>query len=135
MSKAIWIMLVLLITSFITITQSPVASAEYDYTATISYSGCWKGHLGDLRGSSSIEGCGDQTFELRCDSVCSITVQKEEDNQETLCVSIESSRACTSAGYGIASTSYNTGGTCCGAIFLPLVLLGSVFVKKKDRLV
>lgn len=124
----IFVFAFLLIGFFTVLMQTPEASAA---TARVSYSDCWSGAISDDDGTWSIEGCGSESFDISCDAICAMNAQKQDDSGNELCVSIGSEEQCTTAAYGIAQITAD-GGMCCGAIFLPLILLGSVFVKKRD---
>ncbi len=82
-----------------------MSSPSYDEEhAQVIYSGCWSGAFIDTyMNSISIEGCGNETFSCGTGSgICVINAQKQEDNEDKLCVQIGDKRACTNAGYGIA---------------------------------
>ena len=70
--------------------------------AEVLYSGCWSGAFNDGNTIVSIDGCGNESFDCG-GSYCGITAQKQEDNGLELCVKVGSEKACTTAGYGVAS--------------------------------
>lgn len=72
--------------------------------AFVEYSmGCWSGAFHNGESIISISGCGDESFRCSDRDSCSISAQKQEDNGYELCVKIGSKKACTTAGYGVAS--------------------------------
>ena len=130
-----WTATIILCLSFMVSASLP-AQGEETATFTVNYSDCWSGSYGAEGSSTSIDGCGTESY-TATGTVFSMVIQKDDDSANELCVSIsvagKEKSACTTAEYGIASVATDAfeeeAGdmasmmmTCCGASLLILIV-------------
>ncbi|WP_143823805.1 DUF6517 family protein [Halosegnis longus] len=96
-------------------TTEQTSSSEVTYQVRIQYTGEWSGSIGGDGSVRSVDGSGEQTFDIEGDSfIVSANAQKQDDSSDTLTVQILENgeviaERSTSAEYGIAQVTSEDG--------------------------
>lgn len=96
-------------------TTEQTSSSEVTYQVRIQYTGEWSGSIGGDGSVRSVDGSGEQTFDIESDPfIVSANAQKQDDSSDTLTVQILENgeviaERSTSTEYGIAQVTSEDG--------------------------